>query len=187
MKQPHINTGFTLIEVLISIVIISFILIALFNIYTGYNTVMTIQQAHIDVNGSARTIVDEFKQTAMQADSVVASHAFSGTTYSSGTSAIVFELPSIDSSGNIISGTYDYIVLYATSTSAYKITDSGTGSARISGTRHLSDTLSTLSFTYSNASITQATSTDLDVITQTTVRTQTLQAHVHETARLRNL
>lgn len=181
------HKGFTLIEIMVSTFIFVMIMIVLFNIYKGYYTVFDIQQARTAVNGSASTVIKEFGRVARQADHVAGSHVFSGVTYTSGVGVAVFELPSLDSSGDIIAGTYDYIAFYATSTSSYVITDAGSGSARGNGTRHLSDTLNTLTFTYSTSTMANATSTDIDVLTQKIVRGQTLQAHLHQTVRLRNI
>jgi len=179
--------GFTIIEVIITTFIVALLAIALFNIYQGYYAVFAIQQARVGVNGSARETVDEFKQTVLQADRIVASHTFAGTAYTSGSTTTVFELPAIDGAGDIIASAYDYIAFYSTTTNAYKVTDGGIGSARKSGMRRLSDTLNALTFTYNNGTITSATSTEIDVRTQSIVRGQTVQAHVHDTARLRNI
>ncbi len=189
MKKHHTHSGagFTLIEVLIATAVVSLIMLVLYNVYTGYGVVFVIQQARVEVNGSAREVVDEFKHTALQASQVVTSHTFSGEDYASGSGEVVFRLPAVDSSGVAIAGTYDYVAFFATSTSVYKVTDAGAGSARGSGTRRLSDTLSTLAFTYNNATLSLATSTEIDIQTQKTVRGQVIQAHLHESARLRNI
>lgn len=182
-----LKKGFTLVEILISTAVVGLIMLVLYNVYIGYNAVFVIQQARIEVNGSAREVVDEFKHTALQASQVVASHTISGEDYTSGSDEAVFRLPAIDSTGATIAGVYDYVAFFASSTSVYKVTDAGAGSARGSGTRRLSDTLSVLAFTYNNASLSLATSTDIDIQTQKTVGGQVIQAHLHESARLRNI
>lgn len=190
MKYPlkkGFTAGFTLVEILISTAVVILIMLVLYNVYTGYNAVFVIQQARVEVNGSAREVVDEFKHTALQASQVVASHAFSGEDYTSGGDEVVFRLPAIDGSGVVIAGIYDHVAFYATSTSVFKVTEAGAGSARASGNRRLSDTLSVLSFTYNNASLSMATSTEIDIQTQKTVQGQVIQAHLHESARLRNI
>jgi hypothetical protein len=162
-------------------------MLVLYNIYTGYYTVFAIQQARVEVNGSAREVADEFKHTALQASQVVTSHTFSGEDHISGSDEVVFRLPAIDGTGTTIAGVYDYIAFFATSTSVYKVTDAGAGSARGSGSKRLSDTLSALAFTYNSASLSLATSTEIDIQTQKTVKGQVIQAHLHESARLRNI
>lgn len=186
MSRSTLQRGFTLMETLTVVGIVSLIVIALFNIYEGYGTVFVIQQARVDVNGSAREIADEFKKTVLQASRVVASHDFSGVTHTSGNAVAVFEVPSVNSTGDIIAGTYDYVAFYATSADAYKVTDGASGSVRASSTKHLSKTLSALAFTYNNSTITLATSTTIEIQTQTTAKDQTISAHIYETARLRN-
>lgn len=186
MKYP-LHKAFTLVEILISTAVVSLIMLVLYNVYTGYNAVFVIQQARVEVNGSAREVVDEFKHTALQASQVVTSHTFSGENYTSGVDVAVFRLPAIASTGATITGVYDYVAFFATSTSVYKVTDAGAGSARGSGSKRLSDTLNTLAFTYNNASLSLSTSTEIDIQTQKTVKGQMIQAHLHESARLRNI
>lgn len=185
--RNQLQRGFTLIEILISTFVIGLIAIVLFNIYTGYYTVFAIQQARLEVNGSAREVVEEFRKTALQANRVLLSRSFSGVTYTSGATTTVFELPAVSSTGSMLSGIYDYVVFYATSTEVYKVVEGGAGSVRASSTRHLSSTLSSLVITYNNSNVTLATSTDIDIQTRAIVKEQTYQAHVHETARLRNI
>jgi prepilin-type N-terminal cleavage/methylation domain-containing protein len=187
MKKQRENRGFTLMEILVSIGVMSLIAVVLINVYTGYNTVFAVQQVRAEVNGSAREIADEFKKTVLQASNVVISHDFSGVTYSSTATTSVLKMPSIDGAGDVVPASYDYVAFYASSTTAYKVTDGASGSARASSTRRLSSTLDTLAFTYNNANVSLATSTDVEIQTQKTIKGQTFTAHLRETARLRNI
>lgn len=179
--------GLTLIEILISIFLFGLISLVLFNVYQGYFSAFGVQQARIDTSRSARTIVNEVEKVARQANHIVASHTFSGTTMTTSSSTAVFELPSVNSVGDIVANTYDYIAFYTTNANMYVRTEAGSGSIRTSGTKRLSDIVNTLAFTYSNSNLTQATSTSVEIRTQTIVKGSPVQAHLYQVIHLRNL
>ena len=179
--------GFTIIEVLISIFLFGLISLVLFSVYQGYFVAFGLQQARIDTARSARTIVSEVEKVARQANHIVVSHPFARTTITTSTSTAVFELPSVNSVGDIVANTYDYIAFYTTNAYMYELTEAGNGSIRTNGTKRLSDIINTLAFAYSNANLTQAASTSVDVRTQTIVKGSPVQAHLYQVIHLRNL
>lgn len=180
--------AFTLVEILVVLAIVSFIVAAITDLLLHYNSTLTLQQATIDVDMSANQVVYEVEQAALQASAISASHTFGSATYYSGSSALVLQVPSIDSSGNIISGSNDYIAFFATSTTnAYEVVDAAVGSSRGDTTRLLSDVLSTLTFTYGTTTPANATSTTVDVVTSTMVGTTTISRHLDEQVYLRNI
>ncbi len=178
--------AFTIIEILVVLFIAALCSISVVAIYSNYMGVYAQQQVYIDLAQSTSATVSSVDTFARQADSIVSSYVYSGTTYTTGSTTVVFEVPSINSSGDIISSTYDYVVIYATSTSIYRIISAGSGSSRTTGTVALADNVSNLSLTYDNASLSSATKIDVDVVTQSTVHGQTLQSHLHQQSYLRN-
>lgn len=179
--------AFSILEVVIVIALFSLLLIALFNIIFGHYSIYNSQQATVDISNAARNIMNEVNTAALQANRVVTSHAFSGINYTTGTSTVIFELPSVDSAGNIIAGTYDYIGIVATGSTAYRFINAANGSTRVSGSRRLTSNLSTLTFTYDTANPAASAKVDVDVQTQRQVKNQTIQAHLHQQVYLRNL
>ncbi|MDD3531639.1 MAG: hypothetical protein PHV99_03570 [Candidatus Pacebacteria bacterium] len=183
----RLTRGFTLIETFIVIAMSVVALAALANLFIMFNTSYGYQQAFIASAGSASSAMNALEASVLPADQVLASHSFNGTTYSSGAATLVLELPSIDSSGNVITGVYDYIVFYASATNLYRLTVIGTGSVRSAGLKLLSATLSSLSFTYDNADFTKVTSVTADLETQAQFKQQTVESHLAERLYLRNL
>lgn len=181
------RTGFTLVEVLIVAAMIGIIIAAIIELLLKYDVLFATQQATIAVDTSANEIVSRVHLAALQADAIVASHTFGSVALSTGTSTLVLELPSIDSSGAIIGGSRDYVGFYASGTATYALVDAAVGSNRQSGTQQLSDTLLSLSFSYSTTALASATSTTVDVVTQTTSYQTTLTRHLQEQNFLRNL
>ncbi len=178
--------AFTLIEVLISVGIFALMSLAIIQLVISNTVLSQSQSATIEVVGSASTIMNDIHTSALQAITVVGSHAFSGTTYSTSANTLVLKLPSITSTGATVGGQYDYIAYYATGTSAYRLIDAGVGSARPAGSKRLSDAITTFVFTYGNADPTLSTSTVIDVQTQKTVRAKDISTHVREQIYLRN-
>ncbi len=178
--------GFTLIETMVTIAIFILVSLALGYFYVYYYKIFHTQQALISVAGSASLAANELQNAVLQADQILVSHNFSGTVYNTGQNILVLELPSIDGSGNIVSGKYDYLVFYATSTHLYKLVQANAQSSRPSGSRQLSDTVSTFTFTYNNGDLTQADKIDVDMNLQTVANRQTIPYHLHQTLYLRN-
>jgi hypothetical protein len=156
-------------------------------LYIVNNRVVTFQKSVMGVSLDASSIVDAVRSAASQASHIVASHTFSGVSYTSATTTIVFELPAIDASGDTIANTYDYVSIYTSGADVYRITDAASGSARLSGTKQLADVLDGISFTYDVASFPSVASVTVDATTTSIVRGQTTQAHLREHIYLRNL
>ena len=180
--------GFTLVETAVIIGITVIALLGLINLFLTFNSLYLYQQAFIATSGSASSAMNALETTVPPADHILASTTFSGKVYSSATTTLVLELPSIDSSGNIVAGKKDYVVFYASSTSLfYQTTQADAQSTRTSGTKLLSTTLNALSFTYSSLNFTQATTVTADIQTQAVEKNQTVQSHLREQLYLRNL
>ncbi len=179
--------AFTLIETVIIIAFSVSVMIALVLLMYIFTKSSTYEQAIATSSGSATLVMREIELYTLPADAFVLSHTFPGAaTYTSTTTSLVLELPSIDSSGYVIANTYDYVAFYATGTMAYRIIDKNALSNRATGTKALSSNISSFTFTYNNSVIPNATTTTVDVQTQTTVRQQTYTDHRREQIRLRN-
>ena len=181
------NRGFTLIEVTILTSVTAVALVALVNLFLMFNSMYSYQRVFIATAGSSGAALNALQASILPADGVLVSHNFSGTTYTSATTTLVLELPTVNSSGNLVSGAKDYVAFYASSTELYRRVEANAQSVRISGLTLLSTTLSSLSFTYGNVDVTQATNIITDIQTQTQFKQQTIQSHLREQLYLRNL
>lgn len=179
--------GFTLIETIITIGISVLALIALASLVLTFNSMYGYQQAFMTAAGSAGSAMNALEAAVLPSNQVLASHSFSGTTYSSSATVLVLELPAMNGSGNIVAGVKDYIAFYATGAALYRRTLAGAGSVRVSGTKQLSTTLNSISFTYNDPDFTKVTSVTADVQTQAQYKQQTVQGHLNEQLYLRNI
>lgn len=180
------SRAFTFVEVLITVALFVILIIGIAQLYLVYGKVVTFQESSIGVALDGDSIVSAVGVAGSQASHVISSHVFFGTSYTSGTTTAIFELPSVDSSGGILD-TYDYVGIYASSTSVYRTIDAAGGSVRISGQKRLTDSLDALSFTYDNISFPLVTSVTVDATTSVVVRGQTTYMHARGHVYLRNL
>ncbi|MBU6490899.1 prepilin-type N-terminal cleavage/methylation domain-containing protein [Patescibacteria group bacterium] len=186
ITQQMPRRAFTLIETLIVIAVSTSVVLALTLLIYNFNAISAYQQMSEQSSGSAGALIGEIDSLALPADAVLQTHTFSSATYTSSSTVLVLEIPSIDSSGDVIANTYDYAAFYTVGTNAYRILEANTLSKRVSGTKQLSSTVSMLTFTYSSADFTQVNIITVDIQTQTQVKQDTLLDHLREQIRLRN-
>lgn len=185
-KSNSKNRGFSFAEALIALAILIFVLLAMLFIFKNFSGVFSFQQASIRTSGSARTAADEIQSTVLQADKVVETHSFSGNSYDTDGDTLVLEIPAVDGSGNILSGKYDYAVFYVNGTNLYKRVDADGESSRSSETKQLSDTLSSIAFTYDNVDLNLVGKVNVDIQTQARGGRQTVSADLQREMYLRN-
>jgi uncharacterized protein with LGFP repeats len=187
MKKSRINNRcFSLAEAVISVAVVIYIMVAFLVIYSNYNKFFNRQQAQIEIGNSAREAVKELQSAALQASQIKSSQVISGTTYTTGVHTVVLELSSIDGAGNIISGKFDYAVFYLTGNDLYRRIQVDAASSRHSSLNKLSDSVSTLTFTYDNPNLTLAAKIDTDMQLQATSGKDTLSYHLYQEIYLRN-
>ncbi|MDP2651800.1 MAG: hypothetical protein Q8O94_01555, partial [bacterium] len=159
---------------------------ALTNLFLIFNSIYGYQQISMATAGSSAAAMNAFEAAVLPAEEVLASHDFSGTTYSSEATTLVLQLPAVDSSGNIIPNAKDYVAFYTSSTNLYRLVQASAGSMRVSGRTQLSTTLSSLSFTYDDSDFTNVTNIIADIQTQAQFKEETVQSNLHEQLYLRN-
>lgn len=139
--RPH---GMSLIEVLIVVAISALILIALLSLYMAGQKYFFNQNSRADTIEESRMPMAWISRDIRDANTVHdgAITAYNGQTYTTGPNCLVLELPSIDGTGLIISGSTDYIIYNLDSANhrLVRIIDPTAG-ARQSGARVLADSL----------------------------------------------
>lgn len=186
--SPSPHRAFTLLETVIVIALSAAMMVALSALIYNFNEASAYEEASAASSGSANNLMREIESLVAPADAVVQMHEFepSGVTYTSSSNVLVLEIPSVDSSGNVIANTYDYAAFYVVGTNAYRILEANAMSSRISGTKQLSSTVSSLTFSYNNTDFTAVNTITADVQTLAQVKQNTLTDHLNEQIRLRN-
>lgn len=173
-------------ETVIATAILIFILVALLVLYNNYFKSFNNQQARIAMGSSAREAVKELQSAFLQADQIMDSHNFSGTTYTTNENTVVLEIPSIDGSKNIVNEKYDYVVFYLTGKNFFRLVEADAVSSRPSGLNRISDTVSTLVFTYDNLDLSQTTKIETDIGMQAISGGRNVSYQLHQEIYLRN-
>jgi prepilin-type N-terminal cleavage/methylation domain-containing protein len=136
--------GMSLIEMLIVVALSALIMIALLSLYMAGQRYFFNQNSRADAIEDSRMPMAWISRDIRDASNVHdgAITAYDGGTYATGANCLVLELPSIDASGLIISGSTDYIVYTydATNHRLIRIIDPG-GGVRTSDTRVMADGL----------------------------------------------
>jgi hypothetical protein len=182
------NRAFTLTETFITIALSVVIMLALVNLYLNFNTLYLYQQTYVATTNAAGNALKALNAAVLPADLVIASHTFSGTTITTGTSTLVLELPSINASGDIIAGAHDYIGFATTSSSTdlYQRTDANAASTRTSGVRRVATLVDSLFLGYDTSSATAATRISATTTTKLVTKNGTVQTTLHQLFYLRN-
>jgi hypothetical protein len=179
--------AFTLIESLIVVAISVSVMITIALLIYSFNKTSGYGQMFAQSSGSASAILREVESLAFPADAVLATHTFAGATYTSTSTSLVLEIPSINGSGNVIANIYDYAVFYVVgTTTAYRLLEAHPFSHRTSGTKQLSSTVNALTFSYNDADFTKVSTVTVDIQTQALVREDIVSDHRREQIRLRN-
>lgn len=103
--------GFTLFEVLIASTISALIGAILVGILVQNNGIFVNQSTRINQSIGLNDATDMIKTDIRLSSNVASGYPAASPTYTSSSSTLVLAIPSIDSSGNIISNTFDYIVI----------------------------------------------------------------------------
>ena len=181
--------GLSLLETIIYIFIGVLIIIVISEIFVNQSTLGQKRTSQSDLERSAGVGIETIKTAIQGASTVVLSRSFSGTAYTSDEDTLILELPSLDGSGNLVLGSYDYIVFFidpSDSTLLKTTTESAAGSARPENTRIISSFVSSVEFRYNKASAADSTAIDATITTAKTLGTGTLSAKSHAKVNLRN-
>lgn len=179
--------AFTLIETVIVIAISVFVISALGFLIYSFNTISSYEKTSMQSSGSATAIMREIESLALPANAVLQTHTFPNATYTSTPNSLVLEIPSIDSSGNVVENAYDYAAFYVIgTTNAYRLLEANALSARVSGTKQLSSTVSSFTFSYNDTDFTKVSTTTADIQTMARAKQEILTDHRREQIRLRN-
>ncbi len=139
--------GFTLIEMLIGLAIISLLIVALLSFYSKGQQQFMNQNIQSDVLEKSRYPLALIARDVKSASQVVAAWG----SYTTSSNTLVLEVPSVDSGGLIIDvdSEFDHVIYRVFERKLQRIYDAKEGvSARIDGSRNLADDMTGLSITY---------------------------------------
>ena len=163
MKAPR---GVTLLELAVSIAVGGVIFFILGAIFIAQGQYFAIEDAIAETQVHAFQAMDATGLYAGSARRVVGSRTINGVNYAAGDALVILELPSIDASGNVLTGVYDYVAIgQDPGVASLFIVDieRGSGSVRPNGKFVRASLVDKVIFRYNTVDITAATSLDLYV------------------------
>jgi len=136
------SKGMTLVELLIVIAISSVIVLSLLFLYTNGMKYFFNQNSRADAIEGSRLPMAWVSRDIRDANQVLdgSFEAYDGSSYATGPSCIVLEVPSLDVTGNV-SATLDHIIYAWAGTRLIRIVDADDASSRRDGSRILADDL----------------------------------------------
>jgi len=183
------NRGITLIETIIGltisallVVILSYCLIIVLRLNEAQKTVSAL-------TSSTDRGIYRISSSIQQSSQILSSAVIFGTTHTTSSSALVLKIPTVNSSGQIISGSYDTVVYRRNPSDLselQEITDAEVGSARFDGTHLIARFVTNLLFRYNNSDYSSASTATVFLKTGTTVRGVLKESANQTTVRPRN-
>ncbi|MBX4187758.1 MAG: prepilin-type N-terminal cleavage/methylation domain-containing protein [Candidatus Doudnabacteria bacterium] len=181
MRQKF-SYGFTLIEMIFVMALFSFMMLALTQFFLGSSRIYSSQNAELDVNMSARSALDDIDAYVRQATQVTDSY----TIYATGATTLILQVQSINGANQLISGSYDHVVIYLVGSTLYREIFPDAGSSRQDGARVIGSNISTLNFTYDNASLPLVTTVTTDLTVTKDLNRDVQEIIISSKSRLRN-
>lgn len=160
--------GMTLMELIVAIALSSIVAMVLGGVFLAQSRFYALQDAISETQLDAGRALDTAGLFLSSADSVLTSQTINGHAYATGTNTLVVRLPSIDASGDIVVGSYDYAAFGLdpddVANFMYDIQASA-NSARVSGKFVKATLVDKLIFRYNTVSTTAASIIDFYIRT----------------------
>ncbi len=194
-RRSNRDFGFSLIESITVIGIMTIILVMINQIFTVDYDYTIKALARIDNDNGAILAMRRIGELTRGATAVLSSKTINGTLYTTSPTTLVLQMPSLDSSGNVISGCSDYLAIYRdvtvttqiwTDIDINSVTCAGGTSVRVDGKKLLTGNNAALTFSYNNWQPYNATRISVFLVNQKTVRTTTLTTKTWTSIFLRN-
>jgi prepilin-type N-terminal cleavage/methylation domain-containing protein len=175
-------SGFTLIEVIIVVALVSVMLVVLAQFFFSTSTLYRKENADLAVNYAARAGLDDVDSYVRQATQTIDSYA----PYTAGPDVLILEIGALSDSNQLVPGAYDKVIFYLSGSSLWREIVADPASTRTSGSRVMAENISSLTFTYDNVDFAQVTTveTSMDIM-QNTGR-ETVRLNISSKSRLRN-
>ncbi len=183
------NNGTSLVEIIVYIFIGVLIALVITEIFISQTQIGDKQSAKTDIERNSVSGINTLKTITQSAITVVASRTFGSDLFVSGSDTLILKLPAVDSSGDLVAGSSDYVVFFRdpVNPALLKITtEAGTGSARIPGTKIISSFVDSIEFGYNKSNITDSDAITITIITSTASGSETFRSTSQARINLRN-
>lgn len=165
------KSGFTLAEILVVTALFVLLILIGTGVFLYNNRFYENQTGEIASIQAGREAADRINEFARLAVAFEPSFIYNSINYTTGTSTVIFRLPSVEADGDVILGVYDFVVIGASSTvpNFFELISSPhPSSSRPARYLLLTNKLSAIIFTYDNSNLSLAKNISYDfTVTQT--------------------
>ncbi len=157
-KKPNQSAGFSLLESIVTIGIAVFVFLIIALVFIAHNKLFNLQSILADSEINNYLALNHLGKLIKSSNRVLASQTINSINYSSSANVLVLELPSVDSSQNIIPNSFDYAAIHQSSTDQTKLIVSlqaNSPSSRASGNILISSGVQKIIFSYNNSDFTK--------------------------------
>lgn len=179
--------GFTLLETIFVVALSLLLFLAIHSLYTSFSSLYADESAGYAARTSAGSVIRAAESIVLPASRILAAHTFATGTYTTNSATLVVEMLAVDAEGELMTGIYDYAVIYQDASSASLQIEAAAGSARHSRQILLGSSVTDLTFAYDAADVTNAHSVTVSVTVTTTEDHEESTVTLEETIRARNL
>ncbi len=185
--RRHDRAGFTIFEVIISLLVVALLTLVVVNVFVGVNQFNRAEQSRILVGDQATRLFANLDATLRQGKAILSSATVGGTLYTTSSTTLVITLPSLVA-GQPSASTVDTVAVTLNSASGQltAISAPDPSSSRPSGTTLLMTSVSDIYFRYTTDDPTQSTAVTVVTIVGSTTNQRTFLQPAILYATLRN-
>jgi len=176
------QSGFTIVELVIVILLTLVVGIVVSTLFIGQNRVYQTETAELNITNDARTGLDDIDNYVRQAYRALQSYS----SYTAGSQVLILQIQSVGASTQLIPGTYDYVVYYLTGNNLYRQVYPDAASTRSATTKKIASNVNSLAFTYSDPDFALVTTVSTAMTLQQDVGCQTRSITLSSSSKLRN-
>lgn len=185
-KNKKAQHGVTIVELLIALAIFSILMLFLAGSFANYYDSFRYLEATTSISQSTALFINAVGNSVRQASEIISSRTFSGNSYTTDDTTLILEIPSIDASANVITGTYDYMVFYLVDGHIYWITEADAASSRNSSFQQISENISNLVLTYDSQDLSTATKVNISITAEKIYKDKLFESSLNQQVYLRN-
>ncbi|KKW08510.1 MAG: hypothetical protein UY44_C0009G0023 [Candidatus Kaiserbacteria bacterium GW2011_GWA2_49_19] len=142
------SAGVSLVELLVTTAIVLVLTLALLSLYQVYGNLYGLGRMNFSAVGGVRAPLTDIVEYVSQAHRVAESQNFGGTIYTSSSSTLVLQIPSVDADSRVVEGSWDYAVFYKNGARLYRRLQPAVLSVRSAEARQLTEVAASLAFSY---------------------------------------
>jgi hypothetical protein len=152
LNNGNRGNGMTIVEAVVAVTLVALLSIILMDIFITHGRIFNLGSASSDFQLQGVEVMEAVGRVVRVADKTLSSRTINSANYVASAETLILEMPSIDSSGQVVVGKYDYAAVYLLNNKIFVSQEADPASSRVSSSRALSDSVSRLQFIDDNSS-----------------------------------